>query len=286
MRAVWRGLRVTASLAVLWAALAAFLPLLMARYRSFRIEGGAFDLGLDILGTGSRRRLPNDLVDLYEAPLEQVLFQATARSLLLIAGAAIFALVVGITLGAVAAAWRRRSEVSGTLLVALTAAAAVPSFFLAFFLQLAVIFLAAAAGRRVLPIAGFGVDEHLLMPLLAVGLPAVALTAQVSAARFSEVLESEFVRVADAKGLLPSWILRIHVLPHALPATLEALGSGLRISVASLPIVEYLFVWGGIGYVGLQSVAVRDASGLTAATLVLAGMFSVFSLIAELPRRG
>lgn len=57
-------------------------------------------------------------------------------------------------------------------------------------------------------------------------------------------------------------------------------------SVAGLPIVEYVFGWGGIGLLALQSIAVKDAAGLDAIVLVLAAFLSLFSSLLDLPRRG
>ena len=164
--------------------------------------------------------------------------------------------------------------------------AAIPSFFVAYFLQIAVIVFGSnqVTGTRFLPVYGFGYDEHIVLPLLAVAIPAVAVTAQLTAARVSDVLDAEFINTANAKGLLRSWIMRVHVLPHALPVALEGLGSGLRISVASLPIVEYIFQWNGIGYIALQSIANRDPAAFTASALVLVTLFALLSFIADVGR--
>jgi ABC-type dipeptide/oligopeptide/nickel transport system permease component len=55
------------------------------------------------------------------------------------------------------------------------------------------------------------------------------------------VLNSDLITAAQAKGLRMSWILAMYVLLQIRPALPQALGSVLRVSVASLPIVEYLF---------------------------------------------
>src|SRR5437773_830573 len=83
-------------------------------------------------------------------------------------------------------------------------------------------------------------------------------------------------------GLLPLSIARVHVLPHAWPVVVEALGSGLRISVASLPIVEYLFVWNGIGFLALQAIASRDPVALAASAIVLGALFSFLGALSDL----
>ena len=207
------------------------------------------------------------------------------RSAVLLIGAATIALTLGVLIGAVSGAVRRRAIASGAVLAVTGLTAAVPSFFVAYFLQIAVIvFGANASGSRFLPVYGFGYDEHIVLPLLAVAIPALAVTAQLTAARVSDVLDSEFITTANAKGLMQGWIMRVHVLPHALPVALEGLGSGLRISVASRPIVEYIFQWKGIGYVALQSIASRDAAALTASALVLVTLFALLSFIADIGR--
>ncbi|HEV8228991.1 MAG TPA: ABC transporter permease, partial [Candidatus Limnocylindria bacterium] len=233
----------------------------------------------------SLRTCGQPLTELYEASLPAIIADAALRSIVLLVGAAILALTLGVFVGASAALARRRALASGAMVAATGLTAAIPSFFVAYFLQIAVIvFFSSASGSRLLPVYGFGYDEHVVLPLLAVAIPAVAITAQLTAARVSDVMDAEFVITANAKGLLPSWILRVHVLPHAMPVALEGLGSGLRVSVASLPIVEYIFQWNGIGYIALQSIASRDPAALTASAIVLVTLFAILSFIADLGR--
>jgi ABC-type dipeptide/oligopeptide/nickel transport system permease component len=73
-------------------------------------------------------------------------------------------------------------------------------------------------------------------------------------------------------------------MPHVRPVLLEALGSGLRVSVASLPIVEYLFQWRGIGQLALEAVGVHDAAALLFCAIVLVAVFATLSAIADLSR--
>ena len=57
---------------------------------------------------------------------------------------------------------------------------------------------------------------------------------------------------------------------------------GLRISVASLPIVEYLFVWNGLGFLSLQAIASRDPVALAASAIVFAALFSMLGVLSGL----
>ncbi len=290
MSVAMRAARVPLVALVLWAALAVVAPLAMSRYAPYSLVNGPGALCAPPVPAGfgqppASRTCGVPLTDLYEMSLPALIADTGMRSAVLLIGAATIALTLGVLIGAVSGAVRRRAIASGAVLAVTGLTAAVPSFFVAYFLQIAVIvFGANASGSRFLPVYGFGYDEHIVLPLLAVAIPAVAVTAQLTAARVSDVLDSEFITTANAKGLMQGWIMRVHVLPHALPVALEGLGSGLRISVASLPIVEYIFQWKGIGYVALQSIASRDAAALTASALVLVTLFALLSFIADIGR--
>jgi ABC-type dipeptide/oligopeptide/nickel transport system permease component len=285
-----RAARIPLVALVLWAALAVVAPLAMSRYAAYSLVNGPGVLCAPPVAAGfgqppASRTCGVPLTDLFEMSLPGLIADAGLRSAVLLIGAARIALTLGVFIGAVTGAIRRRALASGTVLAVTGLTAAIPSFFVAYFLQIAVIvFGANASGSRFLPVYGFGYDEHIVLPLLAVAIPAVAVTAQLTAARVSDVLDAEFITTANAKGLAQGWIMRVHVLPHALPVALEGLGSGLRISVASLPIVEYIFQWKGIGYVALQSIASRDPAALTASALVLVTLFALLSFIADIGR--
>jgi len=279
--------RVPLTVVSVWAVLAVAAPLAMSHYRPFVLVRG--------IGTPPRPaspfaifnapvQLPN-VAETYKLPLSDVILEATLRSAVLLVGVAAFSLAVGVLIGISAALFRRRPARSAAILGTASIVAAIPSFFLAYFLQIVIIFIGGAAGHSILPVFGFGLDGHLVLPLLALAAPAVAMTAQLTAIRMGEVFDADFVNTANAKGLLPSWIVRVHILPHVLPVSLEAVGSGLRVSVASLPIVEYILQWNGVGLVALQAVALGDAAAFAACSVVLAALFSLASLLLDLRPR-
>jgi peptide/nickel transport system permease protein len=225
------------------------------------------------------------LADLYHVTAADLFVESLFRSIALLVGAAVLALVVGTLLGVAAALLRRRAWVSGGIVGVTTVVSAVPAFFVAYFLQIAVIIVGATPeGGKLLPVFGFGYDGHLVLPLLSISMPAIAFTAQLSASRIQNVLESDFITVASAKGLRTSSILIVHVLPHVRPVVLEALGSGLRVSLASLPIVEYLFQWRGIGQLAVEAVGVHDAGGLIFCAVAFSSLFVALSALADLSR--
>jgi len=282
---VIRVLRIPLVVVAVWAILAVIVPIAMSQYSPYVPRPGVSCFTLT--RTPASFSLVNtclSLAELYHRPFAELMADGMFRSLALLAGASVLALTLGTLLGVTAALLRRNALASGGIIGLTSLLTAVPAFFVAYFLQIVVIVVGAREGGNLLPVYGFGYDDHLVLPLIAISLPAVAYTAQLTAVRIEEVLDSDFITTANAKGLRTSWILSVHVLPHVRPVVLEALGSGLRVSVASLPIVEFLFNWGGIGQLALEAVGVHDAAGFVFSSVAIAALFATLSAIADLSR--
>lgn len=288
MSAALRLARVPLTVAAVWAILAVAVPAAMARYAPYTVRPGVTCFGPPRPGpvpVGPPSGACRSLADIYRLPFGDLLIDSTVRSLVLLAGAALLAITVGLLLGVAAALLRRRAWQGGGILVATSVLSAVPAFFVAYFLQIVVIIVGATPeGGKLLPVTGFGYDEHVVLPLLSLSLAAIAFTAQLTATRMADVLDADFITAANAKGLRTSWILGVHVMPHVRPVVLEALGSGLRVTVASLPIVEFLFNWRGIGQLALEAVGVKDAAVLVFGAVVLTALFTTLSAVADLSR--
>lgn len=282
-----RIIRIPVIIAAVWGILAVAVPPAMARYPTYVLRPGiACRPTSDVVRVDQPMPLGcRDLAELYDVPFTELFVDSMFRSLSLLVGAAVVALTLGSLLGVSAALLRHRAFASGGIIGATTLLTAVPAFFVAYFLQVLVVVLGASAeGGRLLPVFGFGYDSHFVLPLIAVSLPAIAYTAQLTAVRTVAVLDSDFITAANAKGLRSSWILAVHVLPHVRPVLLEGVGSGLRVSVASLPIIEYLFLWRGIGQLALEAVGIHDAPAFIFSAVVLAGFFATLSALADLSR--
>jgi peptide/nickel transport system permease protein len=281
-------LRVPLTVSVVSVALIVTVPYAMSLYAPYLVRPGirCVRVGPPVSMTAPfPPGMCQPLADLYRIPFVDLFVESMFRSLALLVGAALLALVLGTLLGMAAGLLRRKAWAASAVIALTTLVAAVPGFFVAYFLQIIVILVGATPeGGKLLPVFGFGYDEHLVLPLLSISVPAIAYTAQLTATRTAEVLDADFITAARAKGLREGWIVAVHVLPHVRPVTLEALGSGLRVSVASLPIVEYLFQWRGIGQLALEAVGVHDAAGLVFCGVVLACLFATVSAIADLSR--
>lgn len=280
--------RIPLAIFAIWVVLSVVVPIAMSKYPPYLVRPGISCVRTDvpiIQGAPLPQGMCRGVAELYRVPFSELLIDSTFRSVSLLLGAAVLALTLGTLLGIAAGLMRRRAVASGSIVGATTILAAVPAFFVAYFLQIVVIIVGATeTGGRLLPTYGFGYDEHLVLPLLSISVPAIAYTAQLTATRMQDVLDSDFITTANAKGLRTSWIVVVHVLPHVRPVLLEALGSGLRVSVASLPIIEFLFLWRGLGQLALEAVGIHDAAAFIFSAVVLSALFAVLSALADLSR--
>lgn len=176
-----------------------------------------------------------------------------------------------------------------SLLAALRAVAGVgvafPAFFAAFLLQVAAVEMAGRAGRTVLPVYGFGLDAHLVIPVIALALAPSAYALRFVALAAAELNVRDFVRTARAKGVPESSIVYRHILPNMVGAVGEAGVGALRLVLSGLVIVEYLLVWPGLGVLALRAANVHDLTLFLAAVSILASVYLLSEIALDLVTR-
>ena len=205
-----------------------------------------------ILG-GQRRAMGELLLDAYPKSMALV-------GLAMLAGAGI-----GIVLGVLAAA-ARSVRTRGSLLTFATLLISIPSFLLAIALVLFGSEVTARTGVRLWPSFGFGWDGHLILPVIVLAARPLAQIANIAYVATDDVLRLDFIRTARAKGLVESVIVSRHALGNAAVPIIGAVATGLSIALSTLPVVEVLFSWPGLGFALLQAVRRFDAA--TAGTLL------------------
>jgi ABC-type dipeptide/oligopeptide/nickel transport system permease component len=228
------------------------------------------DLGMTMAGSSTYAAVP----------VAEVVPGLLLKSLGLLAVALVFATVVGVSLGIWAARHRHTGWSLITLLVSVTGTS-VPSFFAALLLQLAVIGLTRALGRRLLPVGGFGWDERLILPALVLSTRPIAQIARVTFVSVGDLLDQDFVRTARSKGLGQRLIMYRHVVRNAAVSILTTVGVSLRFSLSSLPVVEFFFSWTGMGFTLLKAIAHRDDNLSVVLLLCLGGLFILVNVALE-----
>jgi peptide/nickel transport system permease protein len=184
---------------------------------------------------------------------------ALASSGLLLFSALGAAILVGIPAGVLYASTRNAPLRAAAWAIA-TLVAALPAFFWAVAAELALLFVYFRTGARPLPQAGFGVDEHLILPAFALGMRPAAYIFRLTASAVEEIRTRDYVRTAMAKGLPTRYVLWHHVIPNAMPTVIAAIILAARSALSSLPVIEFVYVWGGAGLTFIQAIGARQAA--------------------------
>jgi peptide/nickel transport system permease protein len=196
-----------------------------------------------------------------------------------IAGAIAVAVPAGIAYG-----WSGSRVLKAVAWSASTLAASLPAFFWAVAIELLMVLLWVQWGLRFLPTAGFGLDEHLVLPSLALGIRPAAYIFRLTATAVEEIRHADYVRTAIAKGLGDRLLLKRHVLPNAAPNIIAATVLAARGALSSLVIVEYVFIWGGAGLTFVQALGNRRLELASELALSFAVGSALLALVADLVR--
>jgi ABC-type dipeptide/oligopeptide/nickel transport system permease component len=214
---------------------------------------------------------------------EVTALDAIVNSAILLAVALAGAIAVGVPFG-IAYAWSNNRPLKALAWSASTFAASLPAFFWAIALVLLMIVIYFQFGLRLLPIAGFGIDDHLILPALALALRPAAYIFRLTATAVEQIRHTDYVRTAIAKGLPDRTLLVRHVLPNAAPNIIGAALLGARGALSSLVIVEFVFIWDGAGLAFVQALGGRQFALATAIVLAFAVGSTMLVLAGELAR--
>jgi ABC-type dipeptide/oligopeptide/nickel transport system permease component len=193
-------------------------------------------------------------------PVGSYVREAYVNSMGLTALAMLSASAFGVALGVVAALARQRALSLGLLAVTVVGISA-PSFFVGLLLRVGELYYLRTFGRRLVSIAGFGWDlEHMLLPAFVLAARPLAYIMRTTYISTEHVLAEDYVRTAFAKGLPVRLTVLRHALRNAAIPVLTAVGVSLRFSLSSLPVVEFLFSWPGLGRNLLSAIGERQTS--------------------------
>src|SRR6185437_4140654 len=177
-----------------------------------------------------------------------------------------FALVVAIPLG-VLAALRPNSWIDRLALTLSVFGQALPSFWFA--LMLMILF---GLKLRWLPISGTASWQHYVMPAFM----------RLTRAGMMEVLASDYIRTARAKGLRTPTVLFKHALRNAIIPVVAVAAVQFGFFLGGSIVIESVFALHGVGYLGLESISRADFPVVQAIVLILASFYIVLTLIADL----
>ena len=222
-------------------------------------------------------------------PVATLLLERLGRTLVLMLTTVVVASAVGLTLGVVAA--RRPHSVTDAAATGFALAGyAVPEFWLG---QLLI--LVFAVWLQWLPAGGFrSVREsyegfaalldharHMLLPMAALSFRYMAITTRLTRASLLEVMNTQYIVAARARGLSERTILWRHALRAAALPVVTVIGYNFGFIVAGSALVETVFGWPGIGRLMYDSIFARDYPVLLGILLMVSVTVIVVNLVTD-----
>ena len=236
---------------------------LMERFVTYVTDLAHFDLG-----TSFRTRQP--VIDL--------IADRMGASLQLAVAAMVFAIVIGVPLGFLAAL-RPGSVLDTVTMVGAVSGLSMPQFWLG--LLLMYLF---ALQLNWLPSFGYGDGSfrNLILPAVTLGVTPLALLARTTRAGVLDVLNADFIRTAHSKGMSEAKVVRWHVARNALVLIVTTIGLQFGSLIGQAVVIEKLFAWPGIGSLLVDSVAIRDIPVVQGTILVIVLWFLVINTAVDL----
>lgn len=186
------------------------------------------------------------------------------------------ALVVAIPLGVLAAV-KRDTWIDRAALAVSVIGQAMPSFW--FGLTLIMVF---SVNLRWLPVSGNATWKHFVLPAVALGYYAMPAVMRVTRNGMLEVLASDYVRTARAKGLPPHKVLLRHALRNAVIPVIALAAVQFGFMLGGSIVIEAVFSLQGLGQLAWESIARNDFPVVQAIVLVLAMVYIALTLAADL----
>jgi peptide/nickel transport system permease protein len=190
--------------------------------------------------------------------------------------ALVIALFVSIPLG-IAAALRPNSWIDRLALTVSVFGQALPSFW--FGLLLMMLF---GVTLRWLPVSGTGGWEYYVMPAITLSYYSIPTFMRLTRAGMMEVLASDYIRTARAKGLRSMTVLFKHALRNAIIPLVAVAAVQLGFALGGSIVIESVFSLHGVGYLGWESISRADFPVVQAIVLILACFYIVLTLLADM----
>lgn len=212
----------------------------------------------------------------YRIPAGALYWQRLPASLQLAAAAMAVSLLIGISIGILAAVNVGRWWDSVGKLIALLGLS-MPSFWLGLLL---INFFAVYLGW--LPTSGRGTAAHMAMPAIALSGYFTAAHMRLTRSSMLDVLGSEYVKLARLKGLPESWVLVKHAFKNALIPVVTLAGINLVLMINVAVVVETVFAWPGIGRLLYEGIEFRDFPVVQTVVLLGGVMVIVANLLVDI----
>jgi oligopeptide transport system permease protein len=190
--------------------------------------------------------------------------------------AMLFALAVGVPLGIIGATRQNTAADTAAMATAMIGVS-VPRFVLA-----PLLILVFSLKLYLLPVARWETWRHMVLPVICAGLPAAAYIARLTRGGMLEVIRSDFIRTARAKGLSELRIIGKHALKGGLLPVVSYLGPGFSGLLVGSLVVEKIFNIPGMGRYFVEAASNRDYNLVMGVMLVYGVILMLFNTLVDI----
>lgn len=215
----------------------------------------------------------------YNQPVAEVIADRLPATALLAASALAIALALAIPAGIVSAMRRGTAGDKGIMAVILVGQSA-PAFWVGI-----VLVLVFAVQLQVLPAAGYGSFQNLILPATTLALYSIAVIARLLRSSLIDVLSSDHMRTATAKGFGPTHAVLSHGLRNAALPVITVVGLETGTLLGGAILTEQVFGWPGLGSLTIEAISNRDLPLVQGTVLLFALVFVVINLVVDLSYR-
>jgi len=219
----------------------------------------------------------------------EILTDRLAGTLVLAISSMIFACIVGIIMG-ILAALKHNTAIDHALVSISALGISAPSFVAA--TLIAYFFAVKWHDFTGLNLTGHLFETHaftgrelmlknLILPALTLGIRPLAIITQLTRSSMLDVMSQDYIRTAKAKGLNNKTIVVKHALKNALNPVITAVSGWLASLMAGAFFIEYIFGWKGLGSVTIEAVFSLDFPVVMGATLFIATVFVIVNLLVD-----
>jgi peptide/nickel transport system permease protein len=211
-----------------------------------------------------------------DRPVLTEIFSRFPETVKLAAAGMTIAIIMGITMGILAAKFKD-SWIDIAAMSVATLGVSVPSFWLGILL-----ILVFSVNLGWLPVAGGTGFRDIILPAITLGVLASTVISRLTRSGMVEVLSFDFIRTARAKGLGEASILFIHAFRNAMIPVVTIIGLQIASLLGGTVIIEQVFSWPGLGSLAIDAIATRDFPLIQGIILFIGVMFVVVNLLVDI----
>ena len=213
---------------------------------------------------------------LSHVPVTSELLQRFPRTLAITGICIVLQVFVGTPLGIIAAVrrngWTDRLSMFGAMF-----GISMPNFWIA---SMLILLFSVKLGW--LPAFGLGGITYFILPCIANAFPGIATQARQTRSSMLDVIRSDYITTARAKGMSEMRILTRHALPNAMLPVITIVGNGIAMMLAGTVVIEKIFSIPGVGAYLIDGISKRDYNVVQSSVIFLALALALVMLLVDL----